>query len=296
VNRAPTAGDFATLGLQPGATAEEIRAAYRRLVKVHHPDRNPGDVEALATFRRLTESYAVLRSHAQARARPERSPLSAALARRRPLSRRTASEESIALAELSTGAALWVDAAAVLVGPDRATALDPGALGSVFPSAERVIRVERRPDGFHVFLPPQPSARWAVSTAAESGGLAVAALWVGDRQDDDGEGAATARAPLRLLTDRVGEMAIDDRGWVAVEALSVDAEGVWAIDLAQPVGRAPHHATPVRVLRDEDGFRVHSEVPAEEWTPVDAHAEASAAVLVALLAGVTHPVAGPPAV
>ena len=34
MNRAPTAGDFATLGLQPGATADEIRAAYRRLVKV----------------------------------------------------------------------------------------------------------------------------------------------------------------------------------------------------------------------------------------------------------------------
>jgi DnaJ domain len=296
VSRGPTSGDFATLGLQPGATADEIRAAYRRLVKVHHPDRNPGDVEALATFRRLTESYAVLRSHAQARARPERSPLSAALARRRPLARRTPSEEPIALAELGTGAALWVDAAAVLVGPDRATALDPGALGSVFPSAERVIRVERRQDGFHVFLPPQPSARWSVSTAAESDGLAVAALWVGDRQDQDGEGAATARAPLRLLTDRVGEMAVDDRGWVAVEALSVDPDGAWAIDLAQPVGRTPHHATPVRVIRDEDGFRVHSEIPAEEWTPVEAHAEDSAAVLVALLAGVTHPVPEPPAV
>jgi hypothetical protein len=62
------------------------------------------------------------------------------------------------------------------------------------------------------------------------------------------------------------------------------------------VGRTPHHATPVRVLRDEDGFRVHSEIPAEEWTPVEAHAEDSAAVLVALLAGVTHPVPGPPAV
>ncbi len=296
MSRGPTSGDFATLGVQPGATPDEIRAAYRRLVKVHHPDRNPGDVEALVTFRRLTESYAVLRSHAQARARPERSPLSAALARRRPLSRRPASEEQIALAELGPGAALWVHAAAVLVGPDRATALDPGALGSVFPSAERVIRVERRADGFHVFLPPQPSARWTVSTAAENDGLAVAALWVGDRQDDDGEGAATARAPLRLLTDRVGEMAVDDRGWVAVEALSVDAEGAWAIDLAQPVGRTPHHATPVRVLRDEDGFRVHSEIPAEEWTPVEAHAEDSAAVLVALLAGVTHPLPGPPAV
>ena len=294
MSRAPTASDFAALGLQPGAGADEIRAAYRRLAKVHHPDRNPGDAAALETFRRLTDSYAALRSHAQARARPERSPLAAALARRRPLSRRSAAAPPMAVADLAIGAALWVDVAAVLVGPDRAAALDPAAVGSIFPSAEQAIRVERRPDGFHVFVPPQPSARWAIGPAADVAGLAVAALWVGDRQDSDGDGASSARVPLRLLTGRVGEMSTGERGWVATDALAVDAEGGWAVDPAQPVGHEPHWATPVRVIRDEDGLRVQSEVPGEAWAPVETHAEGWTPVVVALLAGVTLPPLAPP--
>jgi len=50
MSRAPTAKDFAVLGLQPWAGADEIRAAYRRLVKIHHPDRNPGDSEACLLY------------------------------------------------------------------------------------------------------------------------------------------------------------------------------------------------------------------------------------------------------
>ena len=296
MSRAPTAKDFAVLGLQPGAGNDEIRAAYRRLVKIHHPDRNPGDSEALATFQRLTDSYAALRSHAQAMARPERSPLSAALAgRRRASSRRDTAAEPTSLSDLAAGGALWVAADAVLVGPDRAAALHPAAPGSAFPSAERVIRVERRADGFHVFMPPQPSARWPVTAAAESDGLAVAALWVGDRQDDEPGRAPATRLPLRLMTGRVGEMAVAERGWVAREALAVDDEGNWTIDLDQPLSHEPHRATPVRVLRDTDGFRVHSDIEAAEWSPATSRPSGSTAVLTAMLAGVTHPPSPSPA-
>lgn len=34
--------DFAELGLSPGASAEECKAAYKRLLKIHHPDRHAG--------------------------------------------------------------------------------------------------------------------------------------------------------------------------------------------------------------------------------------------------------------
>ena len=50
----------------------------------------------------------------------------------------------------------------------------------------------------------------------------MAALWVGDRQDQGPGHAAAARMPLRLMTGTVGEMAVDARGWVAAEALAVD--------------------------------------------------------------------------
>ncbi len=34
---------YKTLELQRDATAQEIKQAFRRLSKVYHPDRNPGD-------------------------------------------------------------------------------------------------------------------------------------------------------------------------------------------------------------------------------------------------------------
>jgi len=34
---------FAVLGLKPGATADEVRAAHRRLLKDYHPDKGGTD-------------------------------------------------------------------------------------------------------------------------------------------------------------------------------------------------------------------------------------------------------------
>jgi len=48
---------FAILGVSSGASAEEIRSAYRRLAKTYHPDRFSGDSEP---FRQVQEAYAVL--------------------------------------------------------------------------------------------------------------------------------------------------------------------------------------------------------------------------------------------
>ena len=266
MSRAPTPNDFAVLGLRPGAGDDEIRAAYRRLAKIHHPDRNPGDGQALATFRRLTESYAALKARPKLGAEAPRTPLSAAV-RTRTSSRREAAGAATTLADLPAGGAAWVTADAVLVGPDRAAALRSAAAGSAFPTAQNVIRVERRGDGHHVFMPPQPSARWPISEIAETEGLMVAKLWVGERQGDEAGHAAAARMPLRLMTGTVAEMAVDARGWVASEALAVDDEGNWSLAPGEPVSRRPHHATPVRVLRDPDGFRVETELPPAAWPP-----------------------------
>jgi hypothetical protein len=266
VSRAPTRTDYAVLGLRPGAGDDAIRDAYRRLAKIHHPDRNPGDPQALATFARLSESYAALRSRPRAGAAAGTTPLSAA-AGRRTSSRRTAAVQTVTVADLPVGGSAWVAADAVLVGPGRLAALQPAAAGTAFPSAERVIRVERRPDGHHVFMPPQPSARWPISEAAETDGLAVAALWIGDRQHHQEGQATAARMPLRLMTGTIAEMAVDAGGWVAEQALSVDAVGAWSLDPAEPVAGSPHPATPVRVLRGGDGFRVRSDLPAASWPP-----------------------------
>ncbi|GAB5364774.1 hypothetical protein AAMO2058_000999100 [Amorphochlora amoebiformis] len=48
------------LGVEIGATEEEIRKAYRRQALKHHPDKNPGDDMARERFVRVSEAYQVL--------------------------------------------------------------------------------------------------------------------------------------------------------------------------------------------------------------------------------------------
>lgn len=58
------ADHYVTLGIPRGATAEQIRRAYRGLAAKWHPDRNPGP-EAQANFRRISEAYDVLSDSAK---------------------------------------------------------------------------------------------------------------------------------------------------------------------------------------------------------------------------------------
>src|SRR3970040_1699848 len=47
---------YKTLGVDKKATAQEIKAAYRKLARKHHPDFNPGDKKAEARFKELNEA------------------------------------------------------------------------------------------------------------------------------------------------------------------------------------------------------------------------------------------------
>ena len=48
------------LGIDRNASASEIKKAYRKLAKKYHPDTNPGDKEAEAKFKEVTEAYEIL--------------------------------------------------------------------------------------------------------------------------------------------------------------------------------------------------------------------------------------------
>ncbi|HEY2433447.1 MAG TPA: J domain-containing protein [Vicinamibacterales bacterium] len=51
---------YATLGVAKTATEKEIKAAFRKLARKHHPDVNPGDKSAESRFKEINEAYEVL--------------------------------------------------------------------------------------------------------------------------------------------------------------------------------------------------------------------------------------------
>ena len=51
---------YATLGVTKASTDKEIKQAFRKLARTHHPDVNPGDKQAELRFKEINEAYEVL--------------------------------------------------------------------------------------------------------------------------------------------------------------------------------------------------------------------------------------------
>lgn len=51
---------YEVLGVDRSASKEKIAEAYRKAALKHHPDRNPGDQEAVAKFKEAAEAFEVL--------------------------------------------------------------------------------------------------------------------------------------------------------------------------------------------------------------------------------------------
>jgi DnaJ-class molecular chaperone len=74
---------YKTLGVAKDATAEQIRSAYRKLAKQHHPDLNPGDKKAEEAFKAASSANDIL-SDPEKRARYDRGEIDGAGNERAP--------------------------------------------------------------------------------------------------------------------------------------------------------------------------------------------------------------------
>lgn len=67
---------YSTLGIARGASAAEIKKAYRKLAKANHPDTHAGDAAALARFKDVSAAYTIL-SDAETRGQYDRGEIDA---------------------------------------------------------------------------------------------------------------------------------------------------------------------------------------------------------------------------
>src|SRR4029453_12427137 len=51
---------YTVLGVERGASEDELKKAYRKLAMKHHPDRNPDDKTSEGKFKEAKEAYEVL--------------------------------------------------------------------------------------------------------------------------------------------------------------------------------------------------------------------------------------------
>ncbi len=52
---------YNVLGVQRGASEQDLKAAFRRLAKEHHPDKNKGDAKSEQQFKEIAEAYEALK-------------------------------------------------------------------------------------------------------------------------------------------------------------------------------------------------------------------------------------------
>lgn len=68
------ADPYEVLGLDRSATPADVRRAYLRLAKRHHPDKNPGDKTSDWIFKEIQSAYEILRNAKEVRAGQQQEP------------------------------------------------------------------------------------------------------------------------------------------------------------------------------------------------------------------------------
>ncbi|MCA1731166.1 MAG: DnaJ domain-containing protein [Actinobacteria bacterium] len=77
-NKGPNKDLYGVLGLSRAASQDDIRRAFRRLAREHHPDANPEDSRAEERFKEIQQAYEVLSNPEKRREHDQRYYVSSA--------------------------------------------------------------------------------------------------------------------------------------------------------------------------------------------------------------------------
>lgn len=218
--REATQADYDLLSLPRGASADEVKRAYRHAALAAHPDLHPGDESAASRFSALRQAYEAIVSR----------PLHAVVPVEHILFPRTRPQDAslavVALSELDYHRLAWLSFDAVSVGLDRSVRLVAGADVAPSYSANSPLPVVRGRAGYVIsfVLAAVHNATWPAVLMPR--GVEVAGVY------DDESGAARLSAtltklcvaaasssphptdmPLRLLHGRLSALMPGDEAW-----------------------------------------------------------------------------------
>ncbi len=134
---------YSALGLESGATQEELKDAFHKAAFWCHPDKNPGNRVAEATFKRISEAYQLLKA---GRAPPARASTGAQHPRRSAPSEKDAPRDDGAAWEAARRAAEEKAAASRAASAERAAARRAEEAAKLAAEAERLAAARRLAD------------------------------------------------------------------------------------------------------------------------------------------------------
>jgi hypothetical protein len=259
ISEQATAADYELLGLQVGASADDVKKAYRRLALENHPDITGGDQRREARFKEGTHAYErIVRAPLSIVVTPE--SYAHAPTRVWPTVNYTASP--IQLSTLSRGEQVWIAPDAIHVGLDGHCYIDPVASLRRYETSASAICVDLDSQGYRITFPSTLRATW--STEDIPVGLEVATVRIVPPVTATKVRAAEYdRMPPQLIST-ILLRAHEGHVYVPTDAILVSESSV-TIDLDSAFSHTPSHRAPVRISRHGTEWFVRTEGRLSDW-------------------------------
>jgi hypothetical protein len=260
ISEQATQADYALLGLRVGASASDVKKAYRKLALENHPDITGGDHQREARFKEATYAYE----------RIVRAPLSVVVDPENYGQGPTqlwrgfthSASPPLQLSTLSRGDQVWIAPDAIHVGLDGHCYIDPVARLRQYETSVSAICVDVDSQGYRITFPNTLRATW--STEDVPIGLEVATVRIVPPGDTHKFRPAEYRRMPPQLISTILLRAPEDDVYVPPDAILVSESSV-KIDLDSAFSNTPSHRAPVRIHRRGAEWFVRTEGRLSDW-------------------------------